>query len=132
MLYFICDTKDLAQFDTPNKMKKSVIDSSRRYLAVTVEKVIKVEEISNKGWYGFKTKLTDARLYKQKTIPEDEFVYIVRGMIRLSENSALGFSLMTNTPDSAETNEIMDYIYSFAKENRKEVNRPPAPTRKNA
>jgi hypothetical protein len=118
MLYFKCDTKDLAQFDTPEKMKRSVIESSEKYLGNTVEKEIKVEEIKNKGWYGFKTKLTDASLAGKKTIPEEEFLYIIRGMIRLSEDCALGFSLMTNDPNSAETHEIEKYIYSFAKEKK--------------
>lgn len=76
MLYFKCDTKDLAQYDTPEKMRKSVTASSKKYLGFTVEKEIKVEEIHNKGWYGFKTKLTDAKLAAKKSIPTGEFLYI--------------------------------------------------------
>jgi hypothetical protein len=118
MLYFKCDTKDLAQFDTPEKMRKSVLLSSEKYLPGTVEKKVEIEEIHNKGWYGFKTKLTDADLAGNKPIPEGQFLYMIRGMIRLSPNSALGFSLMTNDPDSPETREIESYIYSFAHEKR--------------
>lgn len=113
MLYFKCDTKDLARFDTPEKMKKVVIDSSKKYLEGVVEEEIELEKIKNKGWYGFKTTLTDASLVNRKTIPEGEFLYLVRGMIRLSEDSALGFSLMTNDPDSEETQQIEKYIYGF-------------------
>ena len=118
MLYFKCDTKDLAQFDTPEKMNKSVIASSKKYLGGIVEKEIPVEEIKNKNWYGFKTKLTDASLVGNKTILDGEFLYIVRGMIRLSEDSVLGFSLMTNDPNPEETREIEKYIYAFAKEKK--------------
>lgn len=118
LLYFKCDTKDLAQYDTPEKMKNSVVASSKKYLEGIVEKEIKVEEIQNKGWYGFKTKLTDASLVGKKPIPDGEFLYIVRGMIRLSEDSALGFSLMTNDPNSEETREIEKYIYAFAKDKK--------------
>ncbi len=50
MLYFKCDTEDLAQFDTPQKMKRSVIASSKRYLERTAEKDLKIEEIKNKRW----------------------------------------------------------------------------------
>ena len=118
MLYFKCDTKDLARFDTPEKMRKSVVVSSEKYLGGTVEKQIKIEEIHNKGWYGFRTKLTDADLAGKKSIPDGQFLYIIRGMIRLSSDSALGFSLMTNDPDSEETHAIEKYIYSFAKEKK--------------
>jgi hypothetical protein len=115
LLYFKCDTKDLAQYDTPEKMRIAVLASSEEYLGASVEKEVKLEEISNKGWYGFRTKFTDAALLNKKPVPEGQFLYIIRGMIRLSEDSALGFSLMTNNPDSPETKDIEKYVYSFAK-----------------
>ena len=118
-LYFYADTPDLAKYDTPKKMKSMLICSLEKYLPHIVEKEIKVEDISNKGWYGFKTMFTDADLVKVKSIPDDQYLYMIRGMIRLSEESALGFSLMTNDPKSAETKEVMDYIYSFAQEKKK-------------
>ena len=117
MLFFKADTLSPRdpRFDTPERMKALVIDSSKDYLEDTVEKNIEIEEIHNKGWYGFKTTLTDAS-WVNKTPPEGEFKYLTRGMIRLSEKTALGFSLMTNDIKSPETQTIMDYIYSFAKE----------------
>ena len=117
MLYFKCDTKDLAMVDTPAKMKNVVIASSKKYLEISVEKDLQIEEIHNKGWYGFKTQITDASLVGKK-IPEGEFLYLIRGMIRLSEDSALGFSLMINDLNSQETREIVNYIYGFAKERK--------------
>lgn len=116
MLYFYCDTKDLARFDSPRKMRKALEDTSKIYLGHIVEKELKWEPITNKGWYGFKTRITDASLVNVRPIPKGEFLYIIRGMIRLSPDSALGFSLMTNDPESAETAKIFSYIYGFAKE----------------
>jgi hypothetical protein len=118
MLYFQCDTKDQSRVDTPEKMMKSVLMSSKKYLRTTVEKEIKVEEMQVPGRYGFKTKLTDASMVNKKPIPEGEFLYIIRGMIRLSDNAALGFSLMTNDPNSQETRDLEKYICSFAKANK--------------
>jgi len=117
-LYFKCDTKDLAQYDTPEKMKKSVIETSQKYLGVVVEKEIAVEAITNRGWYGFKTTLTDAALAGTRPPPDGQFLYMIRGMIRLSEDSALGFNLMTNDPNSGETREIEQYICAFARMKR--------------
>jgi len=120
MLYFESDMPALGkstEFDTPEKMKKRVLDSSKRYLPGIVEKTIEIEEITNKGWYGFKTQFTDADL-AGKPIPPGEFLYISRGMLRLAEHSAVGFSLMTNDLKSDETKKIMDYIYGFAKEKK--------------
>jgi len=120
-LYFKVDLRhfmDHNRFNTPEAMKERVVESSKPYLKYAVEKTIEVEEITNKGWYGFKTTITDASLV-DKPIPENEYLYMIRGMIRLSDprrGSALGFSLMTNDTQSQETKKIMEYIYGFAKE----------------
>jgi len=115
MLYFKCDMPDLANYDTPEKMKRALVDSSRKYLGGIVEKELVIEEIKYQGWFGFKTKFTDASLVGKKALAEDEFLYMVRGMIRLSKDSALGFSLMTNNLESEETKRVMNYVFSFVK-----------------
>ena len=115
MLYFKCDTPDLANYDTPEKKKRALVGSSQQYLGGIVEKELVIEEIKYGGWYGFKTKFTDASLVGKKALADGEFLYMVRGMIRLSKDSALGFSLMTNNLESDETKKVMNYIFSFVK-----------------
>ena len=67
--------------------------------------------------YGCYAVLTDADVAKKKPneIAEGEFKYIVRGMIRLSPDSALGFSLMVNELDTPGYRELMDYVQGFVK-----------------
>jgi hypothetical protein len=115
MLYFKCDTPDLAQFDSPAKIKRTVRTSSEQYLSNAVEKTIKLKDLAPRGWYGCCTVLTDASLADKTNLAEGEFKYITRGMIRLSRDSALGFSLMTNDLDGAQYKELINYILSFAK-----------------
>lgn len=117
MLYFKCDTPDLSQFDTPEKIKNSVITSSRQYVPGSVEKGIMLKPLKLRNGYGYYTVLTDAKLAKQakqaKFLPGD-FKYMTRGMIRISGDTALGFSLMTN--DRAKLHrELLSYIASFTK-----------------
>jgi hypothetical protein len=153
MLYFKCDTPDLAQFDSMEKIERSLRASSEKYLAGAVEKTLTIKKIGEgrgargvarsgdrattgsgdrattgsgdrattgegeKVGYGCYAVLTDAEVAKKQTseIAEGEFKYIVRGMIRLSPDSALGFSLMVNDLDSPGYREVMDYIQSFVK-----------------
>ena len=137
MLYFKCDTPDLAQFDSMEKIEKSLRVSSKQYLPNAVEKTLDVKRIQGvarsedrattgrpchnkegeKVGYGCYAVLTDAEVAKKKTseIAEGEFKYIVRGMIRLSPDSALGFSFMINELDTPGYRELMDYIQSFVK-----------------
>jgi len=116
MLYFKCDTPDLAEFDTPEKMKEAVRSSSEKYLSGTVEKAVELKELNAKGWYGFYTTLTDKEVAEKKKIPDGEFKYLMRGMIRLTPDSALGFSLMTNELGTPEYKELMSFILGFAKQ----------------
>lgn len=115
MLYFKADTPDLAQFDTPEKMECSVRSSSEKYLPGIVEKTITIQKVPVFSSYGFFTVLTDADVAKKAKPGPREFKYLTRGMVRLSKNSALGFSLMSNDIDSADYRKLLDYVYSFVK-----------------
>ena len=115
MLFFKCDTPDLAQFDTPEKMKKSIIASSQQYLPAIVEKTITLQEIHLDHSYGYYTVLTDAAWVAKTDIPDGEFKYMTRGMIRLSPDTALGFSIMTNELDTSPYRSLFDYIFNFVK-----------------
>jgi hypothetical protein len=96
-------------------MRSSVVASSEEYLPYSVEKRVVVKELRVRGWYGFSTVLTDRDLSEKKEIPAGSFKYITRGMVRLSPDSALGFSLMTNELDSSGYKELMDHILHFVK-----------------
>ena len=122
-LYFKCDTPDLAQFDSPEKIEKSVRKSCEKYLPHIVEKHIEIKKLNVKGWYGCYTVFTDKDLAAAGTVPEGQFKFMTRGMIRLSPDSALGFSLMTNAVDTPTYKELLDYVYSFVKD--KAVRRKP-------
>lgn len=115
LLYFKADTPDLAQFDSPEKFKKSIFRSSEEYLPYVVETEIKLEKFTSKGSYGFINILTDKELANQTTLEEGQFKYLSRGMVRLSKDSALGFSLMTNEIKTHKYNELTDYILEFIK-----------------
>jgi hypothetical protein len=118
MLYFKADTSDLAIFNTPEKMKRSVLTSSRKYLPYIVEKQIDLKRDNPGGRYGFYATLTDKKMAEKETIPKNEFKHITRGMIRLSDDSALGFSLMTNDLDSPEYKNLMGFLQAFVKEQK--------------
>lgn len=119
MLYFKADTPDLAQFDTPQKMERSVRTSSEKYLPGIVEKTITIQKIQGFSTYGFFTVLTDADVARKAQPGPREFKYLTRGMVRLSENSALGFSIMSNDIDSANYRKLLDYVFSFIKSGRR-------------
>jgi len=115
MLYFKCDTEDLSEFDTPVKIQNSVIKSSRKYLPYVIEKDVKLVNIEWKGQYGSYCILTDSALASAQTIPPKQFKYLTRGIVRLSKDSALGFSLMTNEINSGKHHELLTYIQGFIK-----------------
>ena len=113
VLYFKRDTADLSIFDTPEKMKDFVMRSTQRYLDTAVEKEVRLQPINHRGRYGYYAVLTNAALASRATVPEGKFKFTTRGMVRLSTDSALGFSLMTNELNSKEYKELLDYVLSF-------------------
>ncbi|MRR06535.1 MAG: hypothetical protein EG828_06250 [Deltaproteobacteria bacterium] len=115
MLYFKCDTSDLSQFDTPEKIRRCVEKSSEQYLPVIVEKKIILQKVPKRSTYGFYTILTDADVAKKSEPAPGEFKYMTRGMVRLSRDSVLGFSIMSNSTSSKTYKELLDYVYSFVK-----------------
>lgn len=50
------------------------------------------------------------------TCPQGEHKYLVRGMVRLSADSAVGFSLLSNERDTPEFQALLDYVTGFAKD----------------
>jgi hypothetical protein len=115
MLYFKCDTSDLSQFDTPEKIRRSVEKSSEQYLRWILEKKITLQKVPNSSTYGFYTILTDAEVANKSKPASGEFKYMTRGMVRLSKDSVLGFSIMSNSTSSETYKELLDYVYSFVK-----------------
>jgi hypothetical protein len=115
MLFFKSDTKDLAQFNSPNKIASSVLKSSLDYMPYVVEKEIDLREANWKGQYGFYTILTDSKLINEPNIPKGQFKYLTRGMVRLSADSALGFSIMTNEINTEQHSALLSYIKGFIK-----------------
>jgi hypothetical protein len=119
MLYFKADTPDLAQFNSPEKMERSVRISSAKYLPEIVEKQITLRKVPVVSTYGFVTVLTDAKVAQKSSTGPGEFKYLTRGMVRLSKDSALGFSLMTNDTTSNNYQKLLEYVYSFVKSSSK-------------
>jgi len=115
MLYFKADTPDLAQFDTAHKMQRAIQDSTRQYLPYIIEKEILLKKMPTNKWYGFYTIMTDVTLANTPNPPDGEFKYMVRGMLRVSRDSALGFSLMINEINTTQYTELFKYILSFQK-----------------
>ena len=113
MLYFKSDTKDLAQFNNPEKIAASIRKSSEEYLPYITEKQIIIKDLSPKSYYGSYTVMTDNKLSKVKVVPPNEFRYLGRGMLRVSQDSVLGFSLMTNDIQLLETRKLLAFIQSF-------------------
>lgn len=114
-LYYMRDTPDMAKFDSTDKVKKFVMSSSVQYMQQGVKKKVELKELTIKGWYGWYMVLPDAKLENKVNIPEGEFKYMTMGMIRLSSDSVLVFTIMTNELDTPEYRKLFDFACSFIK-----------------
>jgi hypothetical protein len=77
--------------------------------------------------FGYYTVITDAKWVDVQHVPEGEYKYMTRGMYRTSDDTALGFSIMSNDVTSDEYKGLLSYVYSFTKN---ASNQPIKPTQK--
>ena len=123
-LRFLCDTSDLAKLDTPAKMKASLNKYIEQFLADSVEKKADPVRMDVQGRFGFQMILTDAKFADGKNPPAGEFKYMIPGMLRLTDDSAIMFVLMCNDPQGKPRTEAMDYITGFVKPVRAATTKP--------
>lgn len=118
-LTFLCDTPDLAQADSPEKMKQWLLDNyADVYYADSLEKQthvpLHVQSFAPGGRYGCLIRLTDKR-FADIPPPPGEWKMATFGIVRLSADSALAFELLTNSCDDSAYGSVLDYIGSFVK-----------------
>ncbi len=117
-LIFICDTDDLAELNTPDKMKRILEHTAMQYFNTSLEKArndrVLIRPFAPGGRYGFAVRFTDKK-YVESAPPKEEWKYLTCGIFRLSKDSALMFTLLANSVDNAEYLELLDYIASFGR-----------------
>lgn len=116
-LNFFCDTKDLARFDTPEKMRRALRRTMAPLLPGALETLRKspaaLRTFAPRGRFGFAMRITDAK-YANRTPPAEEWKYLTSGIFRCGRDSALLFTLMTNSIDDAEYAGLLDFVASLA------------------
>ncbi|TAN35783.1 MAG: hypothetical protein EPN23_10300 [Verrucomicrobia bacterium] len=113
MLYFKSDTHAMANYDTPEKMKAVITYSSQTDLQRTGEKELRFQSIDYRGRYGFYTVITHAVPPQLPGATGGPFKFTTRGMVRLTTDAALGFTLRTHALNIKEYQELLDYILGF-------------------
>ena len=116
ILNFMADTPDLAKFDTPEKMEKTIRARTEKFLAQSVEKTIVLQKVPVASTYGFYTIITDAKVANNPSPPVRDFKYLTGGMIRLSPDTALEYVLTTNDTDSTSYRTLLDeFVYKLVR-----------------
>ena len=117
-LTFLCDTPDVARFDSPEKMERWLRDNYAGAYEESLEKQthvpLQVQSFAPEGRYGFLIRLTDKH-FADTPPPPGEWKMATFGIIRLSADTALAFELLTNSVDGPAYESLLDYIGSFAK-----------------
>ena len=118
-LTFLCDTPDLAKFDSPEKMRRWLLDNyANVYYEDSLEKQthvpLRVQSFAPGGRYGSLVRLTDKH-FADTPPPPGEWKVATFGIVRLSADSAMTFELLTNSVDDSAYESLLDYIGSFVK-----------------
>jgi hypothetical protein len=113
MLYFKSDTHAQANFDSVAKMKEIITYSSQNDLKRAGVQELSFQPIDHRGRYGAYAVITNAVPPQLPNATTGPFKFTLRGMVRLSTDAALGFSLQINEQTSPAFKELLDYILNF-------------------
>jgi len=118
-LCFRRDTPNLAKLNSGDKIKNFVMAySSSQYVPQSSVKRIELKPLNIKGWYGWYTVLTDSESKNKDETSEGEFKYVTTGTVRLSSDSVLIFTIMTNELDTPKYKKLFDFTCSFIKDKK--------------
>lgn len=116
-LNFACDSPDLANFNSPEKMKCFLNKTWSSVFTGSEEKrqglPMRIRPFAPVGRYGFALRFTDWR-YVNITPPIGQWRYLTAGILRLSDDSVLMFDLLTDSVDDAAYHKLLNYITAFA------------------
>lgn len=99
--------------NSEEKLKKAIIIMAEDVLPRVAEDSVTVKPMELEKSYGFYATFTD----KKELDPSDptQFKYMTRGFIRLSDDSVLGFMMLTHKLDDDLHKELMEYLAEFIK-----------------
>lgn len=117
-LQFLCDTKDLARYDTPAKLRQKLLQSMKPVLDQLGKGQDRAGEaflrsFTPRGRFGYVMRVVDPK-YLHCAPPPEEWKYMTSGSFRIGNDSVLLFLLLTNTVDDAEYCSLLDYVADFA------------------
>ena len=118
-LNFICDTADLAKFDTPQKMERqfqAIVapfyqESQEKFNRIPLRELIR--PFRPRGRFGYALRITNRR-YAAARPPAEEWKFLTCGIFRIGDDSVLQFTLLSNTIDDREYVELLNYVAALA------------------
>lgn len=109
---FVCDTPDMGNFDTTEKLKKTVELAAEPYLDRSVEEKIELRDYWHNGSTMWTATVVDKAYVGRRTLVAGEFRCITLGIVRLSRDSVLEFTLMEK---EISTSGMESYVLSFVR-----------------
>ena len=111
ILYFKGSETNLKPYATPEKIKESIINSTKDYLPYVNDNAISIKKLpfDKNGFYAI---LADKELINKKKIPRGKFKYLIKGIYKPSDKAVLEFIFMINQIGTEKYNNTMKHILS--------------------
>ena len=109
---FLCKNKNL---DTPNKLKKIIVKMGNPVLPRVLESSVKVKQLKLQKGYGFYAIFTDKDTAKLSNPGPKDFLYMTHGFIRISDDTILGFMMLTHKTNDDTYKMLGKYLTGYVK-----------------
>ncbi len=107
--------KDNGKLSSPEKIKARLVFGGKAMLEGSVESSVNVKEYKLKKRHGFYSQFTDKETVKRTNPEPNDFLYTTRGYIRISDDSVLGFWMLTHKTEGEVYEMLEKYLFSYIK-----------------
>jgi hypothetical protein len=103
------------KIDSKGKVKDRLIYDGKEFLSGSVQSEVEVKEMNLKNGFGFYATFTDKETIKKSNPKPTDYPHMTRGYIKLSDDTVLGFFMLTHRTDDKVFKGLAKYLTGYIK-----------------
>ncbi len=103
------------KLDSKEKVKDQLVYDGKEFLSGSVQTKVEVKEMNLKKGFGFYATFTDKETIKKTNPKPTDYPQMTRGYIKLSDDTVLGFWMLTHKTDDKVFKGLAKYLTGYIK-----------------
>lgn len=104
------------KIDSKDKVKAQLIHDGKEFLGASVQSKVEVKEMNLKNGFGFYATFTDKKTINNPNRKPTDYPHMPRGYLKLSDDTLLGFWMLTHETDDKVFKSLAKYLTGYIKD----------------